>query len=86
MLKDRVALISGAATGIGEAVERLFASHGAHTFMLDRDLAACRTVADSIVSAGGGDGFRRRRAPAPGRRCLGGDRDLRFRPHRRAGQ
>ena len=53
MLKDRVALISGAATGIGEAVARLFASQGAHTFMLDRDLATCRTVADSIVSAGG---------------------------------
>ena len=53
MLKDRVALISGAATGIGEAVARLFASQGAHTFILDRDLAACRTVADSIVSAGG---------------------------------
>jgi 3-oxoacyl-[acyl-carrier protein] reductase len=53
MLKDRVALISGAATGIGEAVARLFAGQGARTFILDRDLAACRKVADSIVSAGG---------------------------------
>jgi 3-oxoacyl-[acyl-carrier protein] reductase len=53
MLKNRVALISGAATGIGEAVARLFASQGAHTFILDRDLAACRSVAESIVSAGG---------------------------------
>jgi len=53
MLKDRVALISGAATGIGEAVARLFAGQGAHTFILDRDLAACRKVAGSIVSAGG---------------------------------
>jgi 3-oxoacyl-[acyl-carrier protein] reductase len=53
MLKDRVALISGAATGIGEAVARLFASQGAHTYIFDRDLAGCRKVAESIVSAGG---------------------------------
>jgi 3-oxoacyl-[acyl-carrier protein] reductase len=53
MLKNRVALISGAATGIGEEVARLFASQGAQTFILDRDLAACRSVAESIVSAGG---------------------------------
>jgi 3-oxoacyl-[acyl-carrier protein] reductase len=53
MLKDRVVLISGAATGIGEAVARLFASQGAHTYILDRDLAGCRNVAESIVSTGG---------------------------------
>ena len=53
MLMDRVTLISGAATVIGEAVARLFAAHGAHTYLLDRDLAGCRGVAESIVSAGG---------------------------------
>jgi 3-oxoacyl-[acyl-carrier protein] reductase len=53
MLKDRVTLITGAATGIGEAIARLFASQGAHIFILDRDLAGCRRVAESIVSAGG---------------------------------
>jgi 3-oxoacyl-[acyl-carrier protein] reductase len=53
MLKDRVALISGAATGIGEAVARLFASHGAHVYLLDRDLAGCQEVAESLVLAGG---------------------------------
>ena len=53
MLKDRVALITGAATGIGEAVARLFASQGAHTYILDKDLAGCRRVGESIVSAGG---------------------------------
>jgi 3-oxoacyl-[acyl-carrier protein] reductase len=53
MLQDRVALITGGATGIGEEVARLFASQGAHTYILDRDLAACRKVAESIVSAGG---------------------------------
>jgi 3-oxoacyl-[acyl-carrier protein] reductase len=53
MLKDRVALITGAATGIGEAVARLFASQGAHTYIFDRDLAGCQRVAESIVAAGG---------------------------------
>ena len=53
MLKDRVALISGAATGIGESIARLFAAHGAHVYILDRDLEGCRTVAASIVSTGG---------------------------------
>lgn len=70
MLKDRVALITGAATGIGEAVARLFASHGAHTYILDRDLAGCQRVAESIVSAGGsatafGGDLRRRVDIAP---------------------
>jgi NAD(P)-dependent dehydrogenase (short-subunit alcohol dehydrogenase family) len=70
MLKDRVALITGAATGIGEAVARLFASQGAHVHLLDRDLDGCRSVADSIVSGGGaarafGGDLRRRAAIAP---------------------
>jgi 3-oxoacyl-[acyl-carrier protein] reductase len=53
MLKDRVTLISGAATGIGEAIARLFAGHGAHIYLLDRDHDGCRRVAESIVAAGG---------------------------------
>jgi 3-oxoacyl-[acyl-carrier protein] reductase len=53
MLKDQVALISGAATGIGEAVARLFAAQGAHVHILDRDLAGCQVVADSIAESGG---------------------------------
>jgi 3-oxoacyl-[acyl-carrier protein] reductase len=53
MLKDRVALISGAATGIGESIARLFAAQGAHVYILDRDLEGCRKVAASIVSTGG---------------------------------
>ena len=47
MLKDRVTLISGAATGIGEAIARLLASQGAHTYLLDRDQDGCRRVAES---------------------------------------
>src|SRR5436190_17927793 len=53
MLKDRVTLISGAATGIGEAIARLFASQGAHTYLMDCDHEGCRRVAASIVAAGG---------------------------------
>jgi len=53
MLKNRVALISGAATGIGEEVARVLAGNGAHAYIFDRDLDGCRRVADSIVAAGG---------------------------------
>jgi 3-oxoacyl-[acyl-carrier protein] reductase len=53
LLKDRVALVTGAATGIGEAVARLFATHGAHVHLLDKDGAGCRSVAASIVESGG---------------------------------
>ena len=53
MLKDRVALITGGATGIGEAVARLFACHGAHVHILDRDIEGCNSVAQSICADGG---------------------------------
>jgi 3-oxoacyl-[acyl-carrier protein] reductase len=50
MLKDKVALITGAATGIGEAIARLFASQGAKVFLLDRDAAGNAATARSIES------------------------------------
>jgi len=46
-------IVVGAGRGIGEAVARLFAQQGAHTYILDRDLPGCRKVAESIVSSGG---------------------------------
>jgi 3-oxoacyl-[acyl-carrier protein] reductase len=52
LLKDRVALVTGAATGIGEAIARLFASEGAHVQLFDRDLEHCKTVAESILASG----------------------------------
>ncbi|MCU1237903.1 MAG: short-chain dehydrogenase/reductase [Candidatus Solibacter sp.] len=53
MLRDRVALITGAATGIGEAIARLFASQGAQVHILDRDADGCKRVAESICADGG---------------------------------
>ena len=51
LIPDRVAIITGAATGIGEAIARLFAAEGAHLFLVDRDQAGCRAVADSLPGA-----------------------------------
>ena len=53
MLHDRVALVTGAATGIGEATARLFAEHGAQVFLLDFDAARNEAVAASIRSQSG---------------------------------
>ena len=52
LLKDKTALVTGAATGIGEAVARLFAAEGARVFLLDRDAERNASVADSIRSTG----------------------------------
>jgi 3-oxoacyl-[acyl-carrier protein] reductase len=53
LLQDQVALITGAATGIGEATARLFAGEGARVFLLDRDPKPNAAVADSIRAGGG---------------------------------
>ena len=53
LLKDRVAIVTGAATGIGEAIARLFASEGAHVFMFDKDADGCRAAAADIEASGG---------------------------------
>src|SRR5438874_6994726 len=51
LLQDRVAIITGAAAGIGEAIARLFAEHGARVFLMDRDGAGCQAVADALPAA-----------------------------------
>jgi 3-oxoacyl-[acyl-carrier protein] reductase len=48
LLTDKVALVTGAATGIGEGIARLFAAEGAHVFLLDRDTARNEATAASI--------------------------------------
>jgi NAD(P)-dependent dehydrogenase (short-subunit alcohol dehydrogenase family) len=53
MLKDKVAVIYGAAGGIGSAVARAFAREGATVFLTGRSLESVGIVAKEIVAAGG---------------------------------
>jgi NAD(P)-dependent dehydrogenase (short-subunit alcohol dehydrogenase family) len=51
-LKDRVAVITGGAAGIGEAIAREFAAEGCNIFILDRDESAARKSAMSLTESG----------------------------------
>jgi NAD(P)-dependent dehydrogenase (short-subunit alcohol dehydrogenase family) len=53
MLKDKVAVIYGAAGAIGGAVACAFAQEGARVFLTGRQLAALEDVAGAIRAAGG---------------------------------
>ena len=52
-LTDRVALITGASRGIGEATARLLAAQGAHVVLSSRKQEELDRVAESIIAAGG---------------------------------
>ncbi|MDO8860270.1 SDR family oxidoreductase [Haliea sp. E1-2-M8] len=52
-LTGRIALVSGASRGIGEAIARLLAEQGAHVIVSSRKLDGCTSVADSICASGG---------------------------------
>lgn len=52
-LSHRVALVTGASRGIGEATARLLAEQGAHVILSSRKQDDLERVADSIRSAGG---------------------------------
>lgn len=47
-LKDKTAIITGAASGIGAATARLFVSEGAHVTLVDRDAAGLTAVAAEL--------------------------------------
>ena len=51
-LRDKVALISGAASGMGAATAKLFASEGAIVFVTDLDESAGLEVVEEINAAG----------------------------------
>ena len=53
MLKDKVAVVYGAAGAIGGAVARAFASEGARLFLTGRLLTPVEAVANDVVAAGG---------------------------------
>ena len=51
-LTDRVAVVSGAAQGLGRATALALAKHGAHTVLVDRNLAGAEATAAEIQSLG----------------------------------
>lgn len=52
LLQDRVILVTGAANGIGQAVVKAMAAHGATVILLDRDVPGMEQTYDEIVTAG----------------------------------
>jgi len=52
-MKNKVALVSGGATGVGGAASRLFASEGARVVVLDINAAAAESTALGIRATGG---------------------------------
>ena len=52
-LSGRIALVTGASRGIGEAIAKLLAEQGAHVVVSSRKIEDCQRVADEIIAAGG---------------------------------
>jgi 2-keto-3-deoxy-L-fuconate dehydrogenase len=52
-LRGKAAVVTGAASGIGQAIARSFAGNGARVWVLDIDGAAARATVEEIAAAGG---------------------------------
>jgi len=52
-LKDKIAIVTGASRGIGEAISKAFAEYGAHVILASRKIEGLKRVEDDIISSGG---------------------------------
>jgi len=52
-LSGRTAVVTGGASGMGRAGAVLFAAHGAHVVVVDRDAGAAKDAVEEILVAGG---------------------------------
>lgn len=52
-LDGKIALVTGASRGIGEAIARLLAQQGAHVLVSSRKAESCQQVVEAILAEGG---------------------------------